>query len=210
VTGADEASEERTEPEALPMLSLDEHRAVVRRAAEALAGSEQRATALTDATLERLRARWEELLAEHAGLPEGRRPSLDIWLAAVARDEALDALPSLPPDPARTGGVVAARTPRDDARGLLETELARLDTEERLLLRAYFLEGSHADTAARIVGAPRLGIVAERGREAIVALRETLLARGLATEDLEPLAHVDWLGHRAGAGPGPTRFRSKR
>jgi RNA polymerase sigma factor (sigma-70 family) len=77
--------------------------------------------------------------------------------------------------------------------------LAEMGADERLLLRAYYLEGATAADAARLTGANGARTVYDRVQGLLKGLREAFARRGLGPEDLTLLTDFDWTSALEGA-----------
>ena len=80
--------------------------------------------------------------------------------------------------------------------------LEELNGDERLLLRAYFLEGATAKDVACLVGVKSPRAVYDRVQGLLERLREALGARGLGPEDLHDFMDFDWAAGLAEGGDG--------
>jgi DNA-directed RNA polymerase specialized sigma24 family protein len=98
-----------------------------------------------------------------------------------------------PPEPADRGGdrptELAERRAAHDG---LARILAELSREDRLLLRAYYLEGATAADAARLTGAASTRAVYDRAQALLGGLREAFARHGLGPEDLTLLTDFNW------------------
>jgi RNA polymerase sigma factor (sigma-70 family) len=96
-------------------------------------------------------------------------------------------------EPAASAGERPAElAARRGAHAGLARILAELGRDERLLLRAYYLEGATAADAARLTGAASARAVYERAQKLLGRLREALGRHGLGPEDLTLLTDFDW------------------
>ncbi len=162
--------------------------------------------------LERLAKDWPALLRRYEASP--RRADFFVWLSVVARNLAVDVLRSrfgrahvdaqlrsLQPiakieERARelqdTGPGPLGEMGRAEILAGWSEVIAEFSTEERFLIRAYYLEGGTAKTVAAATGLGSAARVYETMKTILRQLRTAAEARGLKPADLGDLASYDW------------------
>lgn len=121
-------------------------------------------------------------------LPLPRVVSLEVPAAAGDEEGTTMELPDTTAPDAESGQVA------DDARTRLSGIMSRLDPNERLLLRMYFLEGVGAAELVQVVGVRSRSQVYTKVHGLLDRLRKALRDEGLDIGDLEHLLDFDWLG----------------
>ena len=138
-----------------------------------------------DGSLAQLAEALEEVRAA-APRPPRRRPSQRAVGGEPTGDEPELQAPGPPGDDPATRAVQRA------AHEALGRNLARLDPDERFLLRLYFLEGATARDVARVLGFRDANQVYEEVKRLVRRLREGAGREGLGPEDLASLRDFDW------------------
>lgn len=162
--------------------------------------------------LERLAKDWPALLRRYEQSP--RHADFFVWLAVVARNLAVDVLRSrfgrahvdaqlrhlqpvsgteerareLPAEGPGPGGTLIGG---EAAQGWADV-LAEFSSDERFLIRAYYLEGGTAKSVAAATGLGSAARVYETMKTILRKLRSAAEARGLRAEDCTELARLDW------------------
>ncbi|MEM7305544.1 MAG: sigma-70 family RNA polymerase sigma factor [Planctomycetota bacterium] len=140
---------------------------------------------------------YAELAVEVRGLEDGLPASARV-AAATPRRPARAAGGAgeddgAPPEPVDRGSqppseLLARRAAHEGLAGIL----AELSQNERLLLRAYYIEGATARDVARLVGATSERSVYDRVQALVGRLRAALERAGLGPDDLQDLMDFDW------------------